>query len=169
MLEAFVARPLQMGLWMGAGGLAEDNGGGCCSHGAYVLDEIWTSAFLGFGGFRRCEKMLLLLPNGSQILLTTGPVLSLRVKVTRTSWICPSPISSSGAEGAGRGGRPTQRLRRWSSSPERPLGGGVGKGRLGRMGSGREMVREVLRRMGLWFLHRKHQKVFCTAAFSTKN
>lgn len=37
------------------------------------------------------------------------------------------------------------------------------------MGSGREMVREVLRRMGLWFLHRKHQKVFCTAAFSTKN
>lgn len=42
-------------------------------------------------------------------------------------------------------------------------------GRLGRMGSGREMEQEVLRRMGLWFLHRKHQKVFCTAAFSTEN
>lgn len=94
--------PTPDGALGGGWGLSRGQWGECCSHGAYVLDEIWTSAFLGFGGFRRCEKMLLLLPNGSQIILTTGPVLSLRVKVTRTSWICPSPISSSRAEGAGR-------------------------------------------------------------------
>lgn len=55
-----------------------------------------------------------MLPHGSQILLTAGPVLSLRAQVARTGGSVPWGFSKS------RGGPGSER--RWNSSPGSPLG-----------------------------------------------
>lgn len=72
-----------------------------------------------------------MLPHGSQILLTTGPVLSLGAQVARTWWMCPLGVFQ-----LQRGARLREKVEFFPWESPRGRGGGAGRGVGGSRGLG---------------------------------